>query len=82
MRLFKLYLSILIIIASAVLCYQIVVNSIVNQKNKKDYAELNHVKYGLLSINEWKRQITLILAEEINKLYLSKKNEKVEYLPL
>ena len=77
MRLFKIYLSILIIIASAVLCYQIVVNSIANQKNKNDYAELNHVKYGLLSINEWKRQITLILAEEINKLYLSRKNEKV-----
>ena len=67
----------MVIIASAVLCYQIILNSISNQKNKNDYAELNHVKYGLLNIEEWKRQVTLILTEEINKLYLSKKNERV-----
>lgn len=67
----------MVIIASAVLCYQIILNSISNQKNKNDYAELNHVKYGLLNIEEWKQQVTLILTEEINKLYLSKKNERV-----
>jgi hypothetical protein len=48
-----------------------------NQQNKNDFAELNHVKYGLLSIDEWKRQVTIILAEEINKLYLSRANEKM-----
>lgn len=77
MKLLKLSLSFMVIIASAVLCYQIILNSISNQKNKNDYAELNHVKYGLLNIEEWKRQVTLILTEEINKLYLSKKNERV-----
>ena len=58
------------------LCQQIISNSISNQKNKNDYAELNHIKYGLFSVNEWKRQITVILAEEIDKLYLSKTNER------
>lgn len=77
MKLLKLSLSFMIIIASTVLCYQIILNSISNQKNKNDYAELNHVKHGLLNIEEWKRQVTLILTEEINKLYLSKKNERV-----
>lgn len=48
-----------------------------NQQNKNDYAELNHVKYGLFSIDEWKEQVTVILAEEINKLYLSRANERV-----
>jgi len=66
----------MIVIASIILCHQIISNSITNQNNKNDYAELNHVKYGLLSIEEWKLQITVILAEEINKLYLSKKNEQ------
>jgi len=76
MKLFKLILSLIIIIASIILCQQIISNSISNQKNKTDYAELNHVKYGLLSVDEWKRQITAILTAEINNLDLSKTNEQ------
>jgi hypothetical protein len=76
MKLLNLILSLIIIIASVILCHQIISNSIPNQKNKIDYAELNHVKYGLFSVEEWKRQITVILAEEINKLYLSRTNER------
>ena len=76
MKLLKLFLSLIIIIASVILCQQIISNSISNQKNKNDYAELNHVKYGLLSVEEWKRQINIILAEEINKLNLSRTNER------
>lgn len=77
MKLLHLILSIIIVTVSIYLCRQIILDSLVNQKNKNDYAELNHVKYGLLSIDEWKKQITVILADEINKLYLSKTNEKV-----
>jgi hypothetical protein len=58
------------------LCHQIVRNSISNQKNKNDYAELNHVQYGLFSVEEWKRQLAVILTEEINTLYLSKTTER------
>jgi hypothetical protein len=75
MKLLKLFLSLIIIIALVILCHQVISNSISNQKNKNDYAELNHVKYGLLSVDEWKQQITVILNEEINKLYLSRANE-------
>jgi hypothetical protein len=77
MKLINLILSLIFIVASVFLCQQIISNSLSNQQNKNDYAELNSVKYGLLSIDEWKRQITGILAEEINKLYLSKANERV-----
>ena len=77
MKLFNFILSLIIIIASGILCQQIISNSLINQQDKNDYAELNSVKYGLLSIDEWKRQVTEILAEEINKLYLSKANERV-----
>jgi hypothetical protein len=76
MKQVKLILSLIIIITSVILCHQIISNSISNQKNKNDYAELNHVKYGLFSVEEWKRQITVILAEEINTLYLSRTNER------
>lgn len=77
MKLTNWILSLIIIIASGILCQQIILNSLSNQQDKNDYAELNSVKYGLLSIDEWKRQVTEILAEEINKLYLSKTNERV-----
>ena len=77
MKQLNLILSLIIIFASVVLCQQIISNSLSNQPDKNDYAELNSVKYGLLSIDEWKRQVTEILAEEINKLYLSKANERV-----
>jgi hypothetical protein len=69
MKLLKLFLPLLIIISSVIVCQQIISNSITNQKNKNYYAELNHVKYGLFSVDEWKRQITVILTEEINKLF-------------
>jgi hypothetical protein len=75
-KLISFIISLIIIITSVILCHQIISNSISNQKNKNDYAELNHVKYGLFSVEEWKRQITVILAKEINKLNLSKTNER------
>lgn len=76
MKLVNFIVAFVIVIVSAVLCYQIVSNSRENQKNKADYAELNHVKYGLLSIDEWKRQITVILTDKIDQLSLSKTNER------
>lgn len=75
-KLLKLILPLIIMIAAVMLCRQIISNSITNQKDKNDYAELNHVKYGLFSIEEWKRQITGILTDEINKLYLSGTTER------
>lgn len=76
MKPLNLILSLTIVIASAILCHQIISNSIANQKNKDNYAELNDVKYGLFNVEEWKRQIAVILTDEINKLYLSKTNER------
>jgi hypothetical protein len=76
MKLLNLSFPVIIITASVFLCHQIISNSISNQDNKNDYAELNHVNYGLLSVEEWKRQITVIISEEINKLYLSRTNER------
>jgi hypothetical protein len=76
MKPITLIISLIIIIASTLLCHQIILNSISNQKDKIDYAELNHVKYGLFSVDEWKRQVTEILSEEINNLYLSRADER------
>lgn len=72
-----LILPIIIIIALVILCQQIISHSVANQKNKKDYAELNHVKYGFLSVDEWKTKITPIIEDEIDQLHLSKAKERV-----
>jgi Paraquat-inducible protein A len=77
MKKLKFFAALIIIIASVILCQQIISNSLANQQNKNDYAELNSVKYGLLSVDEWKRQVTEILSEEINNLYLSSANKRV-----
>ncbi len=77
MKLLSFIFTLAIVIASAVLCQQIIANSIANQQNKNDFAELNDVKYGLLSADEWKRQVNVILTGEINKLYVSRANERV-----
>jgi len=75
MKIFKLILAILICIASVVLTQQIVVNAIENQKLKTDSAEINHIKYGLFSVNQWKAKLTQIVISEINKAKLTSKNE-------
>jgi hypothetical protein len=75
-RQLKFFSSVAIIVASAILCQQVVSHSLSNQQNKNDYAELNHVKYGLFSVKEWKRQLAVILVEEIDKLDLSSANEQ------
>lgn len=68
MQKFKMILSVLIILASIVLCQQIIYHSSKNQVNKIESAELNHIRYGLLSVDTWKSQVSGIVLAEIDKL--------------
>ncbi len=76
MKHLKFVIQLIIIMASFILCYQFITHSVSNQKHKTDYAELNHVKYGLFNVGEWKKKISVILVKEINNLHISKKNER------
>lgn len=76
MKSLKLILSIIIIFVSLYLGQQCILLSLSSQANKKDYAELNHVKYGLFSIDKWKAQISIILLDEIDKLNITSTNEQ------
>lgn len=73
----RLLLPVLLVIASAILCQQIIANSLAHQANKYDYAELNHAVYGFLSVDEWKTKLTPIVEAEINQLYLPKTKRRV-----
>ncbi len=69
-------ISIVLILALAVLTQQVISNSWANQVLKADYAEINHIKYGLFSVDEWKKQLEVIVADEISDFDLSRSNEK------
>lgn len=72
----KTFVSILIILGSVYLCQHIVRLSLLNQINKNDSAELHHIRYGLFSVDSWKKQISIIVVDEIKNLYLTNTNEK------
>lgn len=76
MKTLNIYLPLIIIGISIVLCFNLISNSIAKQQNDNDYAELNQIKYGLFSIDVWKRHIALILGSEIKKFYLTKSDER------
>jgi hypothetical protein len=75
MKHIKLALSISIFLIITYLGVRIISGSLENQRYKKDYAELNHFKYGLFSVDAWKAQLSVIIADEIDKLYLSRSNK-------
>jgi hypothetical protein len=77
MKQFGLAVSVLLVAVSVFLCSRIISNSLSNQNYNNDYAELNNIRYGLLSVAEWKRQIKTILADEIDRLDLTGQDAKV-----
>lgn len=76
MKIFRLILSLLLVVASTFLCVRIVQDAKQNKLSKIDLAELNDIKYGLLSIEEWKARITEILTSEIDRLDLKGLDQK------
>ncbi len=77
MKKIKLIISICIVIACAVLCSKIISTSVDNQRIKLDYVELNHIKYGLFSINKWKEKLTTIVFDKLDNFDLTKADQKV-----
>ncbi len=65
----------LVFIAAAILGQKIISLSMQNQARKQDYSDINSIKYGLFSINQWKNQLADIINAEIKNLDL-KGNEK------
>ncbi len=44
---------------------------------KQDYAELNNIQYGLLSVDAWRDHITMIVSEQIQEFHFDGKQEAV-----
>lgn len=76
MKHLKTAVTLVLFIAITLIGLQVIANSKTNQIYKKDAAELNHFKYGLFSVDAWKQQLSIIITDEIDNLYLTRRNEK------
>lgn len=76
MKLLKISLALIYAVIGVFLCQQIIINSFANQKNKIDYAELNDIKYGMFSVDEWKIRLVKIVSDEFDRLYVSNQTEQ------
>ena len=75
MKNFKIIIYVAVLVVAAALGQQIISLSKDNQLRKQDYGDINNIKYGLFSINQWKEQLSEIINSEISDLDL-KGNEK------
>ncbi len=51
-----------------------------NQQRKQDYSEINNIKYGLFSINEWKEQLSTIVNAQISEFDVKDSEKKLKPL--
>ncbi len=78
MKHIKTIIYAIIFLAAAVLGQQIISLSKSNQQRKQDYADINNIKYGLFSINQWKIQLSEIINAEISDLSIKGNEAKIK----
>ena len=70
----KIVLSTVAIIAALVLSVQYISLARETQELKTDLAEINHMRYGLLNVDEWSDQLSTILSIKILEFKLTPEN--------
>ena len=70
----KTLISTGLLVVTMVLTVQLIFLAKENQERKIDLAEINHVRYGLLNADEWKKQVTLIVSKRIIEFDLTPEN--------
>lgn len=74
LRLFKIVISYAILIVTIYLTIQVIILSKQNQIEKIDLSEINHIRYGLLNVDEWSEKVAIIMTEKINEFELTPDN--------
>jgi len=64
----------IILITTLVLTIQMIAKARQNQETKTDLAEVNHIRYGLLNVDEWSYRVSAILSEKILDFKLTPEN--------
>ena len=80
MNTFKSYLKIsvttLLLASAVVLTFQVIHMAKQHQELKIDLSEINHIRYGLLNVDEWAEQVAFILTEKINEFEVTPENRE------
>lgn len=74
----RMFLVLIPVLAADVFCsFDIYRLSMVRERLKQDYSEVNSIRYGLLSVDSWKERVRAIVEDKIGDFALSRKQEAV-----
>ncbi len=68
--------SLVVVIAASVFLIHLIRVSEKNQDFRKDLAEVNHIKYNLLNVEEWSVQVKEILEKKIDEFQITHENQQ------
>ncbi|MDX2429389.1 MAG: hypothetical protein QNK35_00555, partial [Bacteroides sp.] len=72
----RIFISTLLLATAIVLTIQVIHKAKEHQKVKIDLSEINHIRYGLLNVDEWAEQVAFILTEKINEFEVTPENRE------
>ncbi len=72
----KIVTSAILLAVAAVLTVQVILMAKQHQELKIDLSEINHIRYGLLNVDEWAEQVAYILTEKINEFEVTPENRE------
>lgn len=73
-KIIRILISAGILVVCSILSFQMIVEARQNQEIKTDLAEVNHISYGLLNVDEWSFRVSAILSEKILDFKLTPEN--------
>ena len=71
----KIIFSAVILVFTVLFTVQVIQLAKQNQELKMDLSEINHIRYGLLNVDEWAEQVAFILTERINDFEVTPENQ-------
>jgi hypothetical protein len=72
----RISISTLLLAIAIVLTVQVIFKAKEHQLVKIDLSEINHIRYGLLNVDEWAEQVAFILTEKINEFEVTPENRE------
>ena len=72
----KVFITTLLLAIAIVLSVQVILMAKQHQKVRIDLSEINHIRYGMLNVDEWAEQVAFILTEKINEFEVTPENRE------
>jgi len=72
----RVIITTLLLAIAIVLTVQVILMAKQHQEVKIDLSEINHIRYGMLNVDEWAEQLAYILTEKINEFEVTPENRE------